>query len=351
MLLVLENIPRGLFPVPLLLRREKLVQIEFIKFALRCDLANRIGHLVGHKHHLRQRRIGVFASALPICLGLLLVRIRPIENLLFYELARHHGAERRAGKEQVAGCRYRKRFLVHGIPGFLLRIFFQIVLSLFVLVEKELPRGVAPCAEVIFVEDDEIPVYFARPFMLRLYPACVVRPEKILERAKADDGALLVRRGVLLVERRLVRIFRPRHELPAVEIDMRIEILLPGRFHRRLECENEYSLKAHLFRKLVCRESLPEAHFCVPEKLRRLSRKPPRRVCEICGRLLYGLALLAPHRKIRGPRTREDSPVSRCYHGGADGPDIGMKPLALAAPHARASQNRKNFLVEKRRAV
>ena len=57
---------------------------------------------------------------------------------------------------------------------------------------KQLLRTVLPCAEMIFVKDDEIPVDLMHPLIRRLDAAgLAVIAEKILKRPEADDGFFL----------------------------------------------------------------------------------------------------------------------------------------------------------------
>ena len=204
---------------------------------------------------------------------------------------------------------------------------------------------------MVLVEHDQVPVDLARPLVLRLDAARLVRPEEVLERPEAHDRTALVRRRVLLVQRRPARVFRTRHELPALEVDVRGEVLVPRRLHRRLEREDEYLFQPHPLRELVRGERLPETHLRVPEELRGLARIAPLRRREVRSRPLHGVPLFPAHREILRTRAHEPRPVPRRHDGGPDGLDVRVEPLARSALDARVLQERKHGLVEKRRAV
>ena len=61
-----------------------------------------------------------------------------------------------------------------------------------VLALEQLLGSVTPCAEVVLVEHDEIPVHDVEPLVLGLDVAVVVPSEKILERAEVDDRLLRI---------------------------------------------------------------------------------------------------------------------------------------------------------------
>jgi hypothetical protein len=122
---------------------------------------------------------------------------------------------------------------------------------------------------VVLVEDDEVPVLLANPLVLRLDAPVPVPAEEVLEGAEAHDGALLVGRLVLLGDVGPARLLGAADELPALEVDVRGEVLLPSRLDGGLEGENETRREAHVLGELVGGEGLAEAHLRVPEELRR----------------------------------------------------------------------------------
>ena len=61
-----------------------------------------------------------------------------------------------------------------------------------VLALEELLGSVTPCAEVVLVEDDEIPVDDVEPSFLALMFPTVVPAEQVLERAEVDDRLLRI---------------------------------------------------------------------------------------------------------------------------------------------------------------
>ena len=87
----------------------------------------------------------------------------------------------------------------------------------------------------------------------------LVVAKEVLERAKADD-----RLGGVAI---LVLDAIARDELPAFEVDVSEEVLLPGVFDRRLEGEHKNAVKPHVTCELVGGKGLAKAHLCVPKKL------------------------------------------------------------------------------------
>ena len=155
---------------------------------------------------------------------------------------------------------------------------------------------------MIFVEDDEIPVDLVHPLVRRLDAArFAIVAEIVLERAETDDGTRLVRSPILFVRSRLKWFLRAADELPALEVEMRQQILPPGALHRRLEGQHKNPLRAKTLRKLIRGKGLPETHLRVPEEFRRpANARLLRRPRIVADSFLDGLHLLGPHRKIKG---------------------------------------------------
>ena len=159
-----------------------------------------------------------------------------------------------------------------------------------VLALEQLLGGVAPRAEVVLVEDDEVPVDLVEPLVLGLDVARRVAAEQVLEGAEVDDAASR-RRSASDRCRRL------REVLPAVEVDVGFEVGLPGVLDGGLEGHHEHALGAELLGELVGGEGLAEAHLRVPEEARDgVHVLLPDRV-EVGVRLVHGLGLLAAHRE------------------------------------------------------
>ena len=123
----------------------------------------------------------------------MLVRVGPVEYLLLDELARVEGAERRVREEQEVLGDDRQPGLVLLVAGDL-DVLVDGLLVVLVDRGEELAGGVAPRAEVVLVEDDEVPVCEADPLVAGLDVAVRVEAEVVLERAEADDGASRVAR-------------------------------------------------------------------------------------------------------------------------------------------------------------
>ena len=79
---------------------EEHVEIELVELSRAGHAGDGVGHLVGHEDHAGEGRIGVgleWVRARPLLLGLLLVGVRPVEDLVLDELAAGQRAEGRAG--------------------------------------------------------------------------------------------------------------------------------------------------------------------------------------------------------------------------------------------------------------
>ena len=129
--------------------------------------------------------------------GTLLVGVGPIKNLLLDELARGQRFERGPRQIQVG----------LGGDGQILALAHRIVVQIlvdaaemhgvlergllfgdgFVLALEQLFGRVAPRAEVVLVEDHQIPVNRVHPLVFGLDVAGGVAPEQILKRAEVDQ--------------------------------------------------------------------------------------------------------------------------------------------------------------------
>ena len=183
--------------------REERVEIELVELPGARDRHQFVRHLVGQQPHLRQRAVGIpLAGVLrrELLLGALLVGVGPVENLLLDELARGQRLERRAGEVEVGLGRDGQEL------GFLFREFAEVFVHilqaggvfelglllgdrLFLALEQFL-GGVAPCAEVVFVEHHQVPLHLVKPFVLGLDVSRRVAAEQILERTEIDERLL-----------------------------------------------------------------------------------------------------------------------------------------------------------------
>ena len=195
-----------------------------------------VRHLVGQQAHLRQRAVGVpFARVLrrECLLGALLVSVGPVEDLLLDKLARGQRPERRAREVEVrlGGDRQELDLLLREFAEVFVHIFqAAAVLELGLLLRdrvllalEQFLRGLAPCAEVVFVEHHEVPLDLVEPFVLRLDVARRVAAEQVLKGAEIDYRLLGVDLG-------RIAIGVARKVLPPVEIHMGFEVCLPRIF-------------------------------------------------------------------------------------------------------------------------
>ena len=230
------------------------VEIELVELPGARDRQQFVRHLVGEQAHLRQRAVGVpFAGVLgrELLLGALLVGVGPVEDLLLDELARGQRLERRAGEVEVGlgrdgqelGLLLREHaeVLVHLLQaGGVFELGLLLGDRLFLALEQFL-GGVAPRAEVVFVEDDEVPVHRVQPFVLGLDVARRIAAEQVLKGAEIDDR--------LLVDLRRIAAGVAREVLPAVEVHVGFEVRLPRILDGGLEGHHEHALGAELLRR------------------------------------------------------------------------------------------------------
>lgn len=148
---------------------EEDVQIELVEFALLGDLANGIGQLVGEQNHAREHGIRI-VRAFPGSFRALLIRIRPVEDLLFDELARGDGAERRARQIEIGvGADGQKVFdLIGRLFQKLRALTFGVLDFGFIFRIEQVFGFIAPRAVVVFVQDHAVPMRGVHPFVLRL---------------------------------------------------------------------------------------------------------------------------------------------------------------------------------------
>ncbi len=118
--------------------------------------SNTVRQSIGRHNHSGQSDVRV-ALTLPICLGLLLVGICPVINLLLDKLAGVQCPKRRAGKVQIIIGGYRQPGFVAGIATHILLQIFAVI-SVLVLLLKQLFGVIFPGAKVIFIKNHQIPV-------------------------------------------------------------------------------------------------------------------------------------------------------------------------------------------------
>ena len=275
-------------------RGEKHIQIKLIELALLGNLTDAVRDAVGHHDHPWQRRIGVVRCAGPILFCTLFVGVGPVVNLILDKLAAVDGSERRAGQEEIIGGCDGQEGLVVGVVGLVLLVLLhvEVVIFVFVVHFKELFGVVAPCAEMIFVKDDDVPVGGMHPFVFRLDAAAFVGAEVILKGTEADDGARQV--GIFIAHP------VPANELPAFKVPVGHQVFFPRRLDSGLEGQHKHLFQPHPLGQFIGGERLSEAHFGVPQKLRRMVRRVLPRGAEIGDGLVDGLLLLRAHRKGAG---------------------------------------------------
>ena len=285
----------GFIPFPF--RLEEDVQVKFVELSPHSDLPDVLRHAVSEQHHARQGGIRVIFP-LPGSLGALLIGIRPAVNLFFNKLAGVQGAERRSGKVQVVVRSDRQILFIADIAGVGFR--GRGVVFFFLILHQEQSFGVfLPRPKVVFVKDNQIPVDFPHPFMLGLDAArFLIHPQKVLKGAEAHNRLSGVRLPVLLVNGLGVRPLFPADELPAFKVQVRFQVFLPRRLHRRLEGQDERPARVQPPCQLVSGKGFAKAHFGVPQKTRRASIRAFR--FKVVQRPLHGFRLFRAHGKIPG---------------------------------------------------
>ena len=270
----------------------------------------------------------------PRLLGGLLVGVGPVVDLLLDELTGVEGAEGRTREKQVVAGEDGQVALVDAVAGVDLAdagILWARVTLVIVLLREEALRVLIPGAEVVLVEDHKVPVLGAHPLVLGLEGPVPALAEEVLERSEAHDGPVLVGSLVLPGDVGVAGSCGAADELPALEVHMRLEVLLPRRLDRRLEGEDEDALEPHAAGELVRREGLAEAHLGVPEELGGAVRGLAVKEAEVPLGLLDGRELLWAHGE--GVWTSPDrlGAVAHGAVGHLDVPDGTGEPLGELA--------------------
>ena len=157
---------------------EENIQVKFVKLALFGNLLDAVRDFIGQHDHPWQSCVWIILTH-PVFFGTLFVGIRPVVNLFFDELTGVQSAERCAGQIEIIGrCNGQPRFIV-GIAAI---IFAQILVVAVLVLLKQFFRAVLPCAEVVFIENHQIPVGSMHPLVIGFDAAgCFIHTEKILK--------------------------------------------------------------------------------------------------------------------------------------------------------------------------
>lgn len=272
---------------------EKYVQVKFIKFALFRNALDTLRNFVCEHDHPRQSGIWIFAGSFPFGLGPLLIGIGPVIDLLLNELAGIQRTERRAGEIEVIGSGNRQPCFIVGVTGI---IFGEVLFVGILVLLEQLLCVILPCAEVVFIENDEVSVRGMDPFIIGLDAAgLLVHAKEFLKRAEADDGPGFICFLILLIVCQAAGDGRPGDKLPTLKIHVRQEVLTPCGLHCRFEGEYQYTLHAHFLCKLIGRKGLAEAHLGVPQEFRRSAAAFLVGRFEIPHRHVHDIFLLRTH--------------------------------------------------------
>ena len=249
-------------------------------------IADHVRELVGEHVETRQLFVGIRSLLRrPVRFRLLLVLVRPVENLLGAELAARDSLERRAGEVQ-------REFAPDAV--------------------ERLVRLVRIDALVRLVDDEEVPIGLGDPFQLRIVAAEINRALQPLQTLERDEpGAIDLVIGELvdvvlvcrigkhgLVGERVGLADEQVAGLPADELR---EILIPRVRDARTVRHDEHARRVDAPREIIRRQRLAKARLRVPEERTRVVGVVVLVRCVIGRRLLHG-ALLLGAQHIRGVR-------------------------------------------------
>ena len=166
----------------------------------------------------------------------------------------------------------------------------------------------------------------------------------VLKRAKTDDGMGLVRCfiGQFCVA---------ADKLPALKINVAVQVLLPCTDHSRFEGQNQNPLESHPFCQLIGRKGLTKAHFAVPQKLRVACGIIFIGTLKIGSGFIHGFLLFRTHGKAVDPILHIGSMV---FDGKHSRPHIvhgTTKPFAAHAGNLLALQDAVNIMVSERGTI
>lgn len=172
----------------------------------------------------------------------------------------------------------------------------------------------------------------------------LIHTQIVLKRAKANDGTGLVRRFIS-------QLCVAADKLPALKINVAVQVLLPCTDHSRLEGQNQNSLESHPFCQLIGRKSLTKAHFAVPQKLGVACRVLLISTLKISGGFVHGFLLFRAHGKAIDPVLYIGSMIFNCQHRCPDITYRTAEPFTAHAGNLLALQDAVNIMVRERGTV
>ena len=193
---------------------------------------------------------------------------------------------------------------------------------LFLALEQFLGR-LAPRAEVVFVEDDQVPLHLVQPFVLGLDVPRVVAAQQVLEGTEIDEWLL---GGDL---RRIV-VGIAGEVLPAIEVHVGFKVRLPRILHGWLEGHNEHSLGPEFPGELIGGEGFAESHLRVPQETRDGVHVLLPDGVEVGVRFIHGSGLLARIAKRLMVRAGELLPSAQLGEDGLHVLNCAAHPLQFA---------------------
>ena len=198
---------------------------------------------------------------------------------------------------------------------------------------------------MVLVKDHQIPVGGMYPLVFCLDAAGFpIHSQIVLKRAKADNGTRLVRRfiGQFCVA---------ADKLPALKINVTVQVLLPCADDSRLEGQYQNPLESHFLCQLIRRKGFAEAHFTVPQKLGVACRILRIGTLKISGGFIHGFLLFRAHGETVDSILRI---VSMVFDGQHRRPHIvhgTAKPFTAHAWNLLSFQDTMNIMVSERGTI
>ena len=183
------------------------------------------------------------------------------------------------------------------------------------------------------------------PFVFCLDAAgFLIHSQIVLKRAKADDGAGLVRRfiGQFCVA---------ADKLPAFKINVVVQVLLPCADDSRLEGQNQNPFESHSFCQLIGRKGFAESHFAVPQKFGTAGRILVISTLKISGGFVHGFLLFRAHGEAVDSILRIVSMVFDGQHSRLDILYPAAKPFTAHAWNLLSFQDTMNIMVSERGTI
>ena len=183
------------------------------------------------------------------------------------------------------------------------------------------------------------------PFVFCLDAAgFLIHSQIVLKRAKADDGAGLVRRFI-------GQFCIAADKLPALKINVAVQVLLPCADDSRLEGQNQNPFESHSFCQLIGRKGFAESHFAVPQKFGTAGRILVISTLKISGGFVHGFLLFRAHGEAVDPVLHIGRMVFDSQHRRPHIIDRTAEPFAAHSGYFLTFQRTVNIMIRERGSV